>query len=185
MQVSLQTPRFRCATASPSWTTPAAAITTIGPLTRPLPDRSQPGARGRESAAVGARGDGVPRRAPIETCRGTYILQVRYPVERWVDSTVIDGVPYRVVLAPPQWACPSENRDLIPPWSCSRTSPARTGDQGWWTSPPFAEQGGPALTGGFTILPRRGIGRTAVHLYLKKPGSQRGMVVTASTCGAT
>jgi hypothetical protein len=38
---------------------------------------------------------------------GTYTLEVRYLVNRYLDTTTIDGVPYRVLAwAPPQWALP-------------------------------------------------------------------------------
>ena len=42
---------------------------------------------------------------------GTYTVEVRYLVNSYLDTTVIDGLPYRVVAwAPPQWGLPIEEQ---------------------------------------------------------------------------
>jgi hypothetical protein len=42
---------------------------------------------------------------------GTYTIQIGYQVNTYLDTTTIDGLPYRVVAwAPPQWALPIDEQ---------------------------------------------------------------------------
>ncbi|MCL7455368.1 MAG: hypothetical protein M8467_20220, partial [Anaerolineae bacterium] len=88
-------------------------ITNIGPFD---PGHSQIAAdlehagQVTEAKMVALGGDSYRAEFAIETTPGeTYTLEVRYLLERYLDTTTIDGVPYRVLAwSPPQWSLPIE-----------------------------------------------------------------------------
>ena len=69
---------------------------------------------GQQSAVKLVPLGGNKYRAEFETTTqpgGTYTVEVSYLVNSYLDTTVIDGVPYRVIAwAPPQWGLPIDEQ---------------------------------------------------------------------------